>query len=880
MKSRITLETDRRRRSLRVATLFLLALAAPRLGAGELPAILADVFPGSSSSLPLPGTAIAMPRTLVAVGATTFFGANDGVHGVELWRSGASQSGAVLVRDILPGAGSAAPRNMVEAGGLLFFVADDAVSGRELWRSDGTETGTFRVKDILAGPGTSAPEDLVDSGGTLYFGAWDGSGYALWRSDGTEAGTFAVKYVGFPRELAAVGDKIFFIGVDPASGRELWVSDGTAPGTFRVKDIVPGSGSPTTLDSLVDVGGTLFFRALGELWRSDGTEAGTFRVRNVAPAGPQGGSACGNVPLHHFAVVGGILFFSGESPAELGPELWRSDGTEAGTFRVRDIYPGTAPSNIQCVVAIGDTIFFGANDGTTGNELWRSDGTAAGTVRIKDIVAGPSASAPHFLAAVGDTLFFSASDAAGTELWRSDGTEAGTVRVADPAGSSDPQSLIEGGGALFFTANDAIRGREPWILAARPIANAGPDQTVGEATMVTLDGSGSTDPSGDPLSFAWTQIAGPPVVLGGAPTPAPQFEAPAVASGGATLTFALTVDDGAHVSDADTVDITVKNVNTAPTARAGADQAVQEGSPVTLHGGDSFDPDGDALTYRWIQIAGTAVSLSDASAIEPAFAAPFVGSSAETLAFALTVSDGVAESTDAIEVIVTNVNQVPVANAGADQTIDEGTSAMLDGTASSDPDADPLTYAWVQIAGSPVQLSDATSPTPGFTAGDASPGGDILVFQLVVSDASASSEPDAVTIFVRDSNQAPACALAQPSPSRLWPPSHKLVRVAIAGVADPDDSDVRITITGVTQDEPVNGLGDGDTGPDAVLAGDAVLLRAERSGWGSGRVYLVTFTAEDIDGGVCTGSVSVCVPRDGRTELCLDDGQNFDSLVP
>ena len=89
MKTRITLETDRRRRSLRLATLFLLALAAPRLGASELPAILADVFPGANSSLPLVGHGIAMPRTLVSVGATAFVGANDGVHGVELWRSGA-----------------------------------------------------------------------------------------------------------------------------------------------------------------------------------------------------------------------------------------------------------------------------------------------------------------------------------------------------------------------------------------------------------------------------------------------------------------------------------------------------------------------------------------------------------------------------------------------------------------------------------------------------------------------------------------------------------------------------------------------------------------------------------------------------------------------
>ncbi|MDL1937369.1 hypothetical protein FBQ80_17745 [Candidatus Brocadia sp. AMX2] len=95
--------------------------------------------------------------------------------------------------------------------------------------------------------------------------------------------------------------------------------------------------------------------------------------------------------------------------------------------------------------------------------------------------------------------------------------------------------------------------------------------------------------------------------------------------------------------------------------------------------------------------------------------------------------------------------------------------------------------------------------------------------------------------------------------------------------ADPDNNQVTITITGVTQDEPVDGLGDGDTSPDAVIQGDKVLLRAERSGNGNGRVYRITFTADDGAGGSCTGTVNVCVPHSSQSE-CIDDGQNYNSL--
>jgi hypothetical protein len=121
------------------------------------------------------------------------------------------------------------------------------------------------------------------------------------------------------------------------------------------------------------------------------------------------------------------------------------------------------------------------------------------------------------------------------------------------------------------------------------------------------------------------------------------------------------------------------------------------------------------------------------------------------------------------------------------------------------------------------------------------------------------------------------CSKAAASPALLWPTDHKLVPIAISGVTDPDGDSVTLTITGITQDEPLNGLGDGDICPDGFGAGASqAQVRAERSETGNGRVYAISFTASDGKGGTCQGRVGVGVPHD-RKDTPVDDGQKFDS---
>lgn len=412
-----------------------------------------------------------------------------------------------------------------------------------------------------------------------------------------------------------------------------------------------------------------------------------------------------------------------------------------------------------------------------------------------------------------------------------------------------------------------------------PTADAGPDRTVDEGTLVVLDGSGSSDFEGASLTFTWRQLAGPTVALDLADPSRPSFFAPLVALGGATLTFELSVSDGMSSSPPDTVDIMVKNVNNPPVADAGDDQLVRELALVTLDGSDSFDPDGETLTFTWVQTLGPPVSLSDPSAVRPTFFAPPVSAAGATLAFELSADDGMLASVDAVQVFVENVNQVPVAAAGPDQVRDEGSLVVLDGSASSDPDGDPLTYSWTQTAGVGVTLSGAASPSASFTAPLVGPGGDILVFQLVVSDGIDTSTPSSVAITVRNVNDPPSCATARASQPLLWPPNHKMVPISIDGLADPDDDSLTVTITAVTQDEPTNGLGDGDTGPDAVISGPIVLIRAERRGNGNGRFYHIDFTVTDSLGQSCSGRVTVTVPKHRKHDVVpIDDGELYDSM--
>jgi ELWxxDGT repeat protein len=386
-----------------------------------------------------------------------------------------------LVKDIYSEVASALDETTAGAivGSTYFFPANDGINGRELWKSDGTEAGTVLVKDIRTGSSSSSPGRLTAVGNILYFTAYDNvNGRELWKSDGTEAGTVLVKDIRTGRdeeedepldgnldELIAVGSTLYFSANDGTHGDELWKSNGTSETTVRVKDIYTGDcgGSPCSgnPDNMSAVGNTLYFTANtllegDELWKSDGTEAGTVLVMDIR-LGSSG------IDPNKLTAVGNTLYFSANTAS--GRELWKSSGTSETTVRVKDI----SPSNLT---AVGNTLFFTAHEDVNGTELWKSSGTSETTVRVKDIATGdcggsPCSSEPGYLTSVGNTLYFSAfEEVNGGELWKSDGTEVGTVIVKDIWVGSDngsyPRNLTAVGSTLYFSADDGTNRRELW----------------------------------------------------------------------------------------------------------------------------------------------------------------------------------------------------------------------------------------------------------------------------------------------------------------------------------------------------------------------------------------------------------------------------------
>lgn len=519
--------------------------------------LVADIAAGPASS---------SPASLTDLNGICCFVADDGLTGFELWRSDGTLT--ALVRDFVPGSGTSRPGDLaaiagrlylltslpeprawisdgtgagtlpfdtiypvpaglvptlppVDRAGTIFFPADDGLRGDELWMSDGTATGTGLVKNINPPLTSAALGEFTDGGGYLAFAEATTTGGVLWQSAGTDATTTPLlSFQSVPRDLLRFGNSVLFSASSPPTGDELWTTDGTSVGTAPLVDLVPGSQGSMPA-ALTRVGSAVYFLARDAsgrqgLWRTDGSAAATALVDSSAPgpawAAPASvaaagsllffatsvlpaelwrsdGTAAGTMPLRAFDhdpvtnrsidrphAVGSWALFAAQDAAT-GFELWASDGTTAGTFIVKDIQPGPGSSLVprggaalEAVVVGSSRLFFAANDGIRGEELWVSDGSDAGTMLVKDIDVSTVGydTGPRSLFSAGSYLLFAACDgSSGYELWRSDGTDAGTVMVKDIAtGSpgSDPHDFaLLPDGRVIFAATDGISGTEPWV---------------------------------------------------------------------------------------------------------------------------------------------------------------------------------------------------------------------------------------------------------------------------------------------------------------------------------------------------------------------------------------------------------------------------------
>lgn len=222
---------------------------------------------------------------------------------------------------------------------------------------------------------------------------------------------------------------------------------------------------------LVELSGTVYFTASDvlhglELWKTDGTEAGTVRITDLCPG------ACDSFP-RNLTVLGTSIYFSADDGAH-GFEPWITDGTNAGTRMIRDTVPGLGGSSPNFFRVLGGRVFYSARDAEAGTELWVTDGTAGGTGRLVDIEPGTGDSDATPWQVIGPDLFFAAFDSVhGIELWATDGTAAGTRLVLDIHPGADsalngsvpvPGPALFGvlGSRLFFAADDGTSGSELW----------------------------------------------------------------------------------------------------------------------------------------------------------------------------------------------------------------------------------------------------------------------------------------------------------------------------------------------------------------------------------------------------------------------------------
>ena len=357
-----------------------------------------------------------------------------------LWSFGGSTVAPFQVADGQPTNGSMCTTYNAVSGSTWYFVANDGVHGCQLWKTDGTTAGTALVKDLASAAGGATLESapLTAAGGYVYFALTNYPG-GLWRSDGTDAGTQVVVPNVYLLSQGSFGTSLYY--TPNTTSAELWRVDAGASTPVKVFS----STAYTSLSWVASSSDGLYFwattansgRKLLKFTPATAamTEAATFN----SLGGGQG-----------FAIGGTFVFMMWEST---GFDVWRSDGTPSGTYKLASSAPNF---NASLLGAVGDRVFY-----TLNNVLYRTDGTAAGTTPITSLVQ-----APWILSTDSQALWFVGSAVGvGAGLYRVGRIDAGAVRVS---ANADVQRILATTGGAVFLANDPAYGYELWSTTGGP----------------------------------------------------------------------------------------------------------------------------------------------------------------------------------------------------------------------------------------------------------------------------------------------------------------------------------------------------------------------------------------------------------------------------
>jgi ELWxxDGT repeat protein len=444
-----------------------------------------------------------------------------------------------LVMDVNAGTRSSDPAHVKAAGDVFYFVADDGLHGMELWKSDGTTSGTAMLKDIRAGSSGSWPDNLTYVSETLYFSAYgpeSGTLARLRKTDGSAEGTVRVKDVAVSPNAAFFSwqNLLYFNGMDVTTGFvSWWRSDGTEEGTLPLKDFAPLDISGGVDRYLLVDGDEFFFVAPGGLWRSDGTAEGTSLI---APRTP-----------NFLIKFDGLYYFDGSFGGDYA--IWRTDGTPGGTVVFKSF---TSPQRVNEIRLTGDRFVFHTNgqlwssDGTAEgtqllitlnivfngspsyfvefnggvyflvrplgdvpSEIWKTDGTPEGTRRVTFVSRHPNGTGTRVYP-LGDKLFLTHNDGIhGIEPWFIDEDDGfrSAGDVAPGTSTSDPRDFREVNATTYFAAQNNLVGRELWRVAPRANTPSATDANT-RAGIPTLSGLVVTRNAADGSEVSHVKVTG------------------------------------------------------------------------------------------------------------------------------------------------------------------------------------------------------------------------------------------------------------------------------------------------------------------------------------------------------------------------------------
>lgn len=379
----------------------------------------------------VPGPDSSAPILLGIVGSRVVFAAYDGPPGGGGMPRLFATDG-VVIRPLIPLDHPRRPEVQPTADsavvwqGRLYFAArqPDNVLSFDLWSTDGTLAGTRRVAD-LPDISVSFSPAFVDrmratANGVVFVYKTDAEGFEPWLSDGTAAGTLVVPVKPGPggsmfaaNEMVSDGERAWFAADDGVHGIELWTTDGTPGGTFLTSDLVPGSASSSPRNLQVfqaGVGFTTITAAPGGGSTAHGTwvNDGTTNTVQIAPP-----SAFLSPAFSCIGSADSDVLYLGKRPSQGSPffvELWRTDGTAAGTTFVLGAPQGLTFFDRDFTYFGPQRIVVGA-DGGDGVEPWVTDGTPAGTRQLAEVWPGPSGSWPESFVSIDDELLlFVAND--------------------------------------------------------------------------------------------------------------------------------------------------------------------------------------------------------------------------------------------------------------------------------------------------------------------------------------------------------------------------------------------------------------------------------------------------------------------------------------